>query len=54
MLAALLPLSLHDAIRRLPALTARLEAPLNAPPRQLELFRARLRENDQLRRPLNC
>jgi hypothetical protein len=55
MLAALLPLSLRDALSRLPALTARLEPPETEMQQlQLPLYRATMREKAAKRPELNC
>jgi hypothetical protein len=55
MLAALLPLSLRDALAKLPDLTARLEPPAHEIEKlQLPLFRASLRSRANRRPPLKC
>ncbi len=55
MLAALLPLSLHDALAKLPDLTARLESPPDETAKlQLPLFRSTVRTQAKVRGRLNC
>ena len=54
-IAALLPLSLRDALAKLPDLTSRLEPPDHeARQLQLPLFRASLRKTAKKRPPINC
>jgi hypothetical protein len=55
MLAALLPLSLHEALAKLSALTSRLEPPSHEMEQlQLPLFRASMRRAAKKRALLNC
>jgi hypothetical protein len=54
-LAALLPLSLREALAKLPELTTRLEPPAHEIQQlQLPLFRSRLRRKAEKRVALQC
>jgi hypothetical protein len=55
MVAALLPLSLRDALEKLPQLTTRLEPPAHEIHQlQIPFFRANLRRRANKRASLNC